>query len=101
MGKSKKTFSVEIFKNYVNKQLKRTDGFATDEFKSGLCLTLEQVLHESNNYNGYQDLYWDEIGFNEWSTTGGRTEEWEKKKLFIYGTSDSKYSGSKHARVYY
>jgi hypothetical protein len=32
---------------------------------------------------------------------GKETEVWEKKKLFIYGSPDSKYGGSEYARRYY
>ncbi len=38
MAKSKKTFDVVTFKDYVNKQLSRTDEYATEDFKSGLCV---------------------------------------------------------------
>ena len=100
MGK-RKSFDVETFKDYVNIQLSRTDKHATEEFKSGLCIALEQVLHRTGNYKGFNDLYWLEIGWNEWRTIGNETEDWEKKKLFIYGTPDSKYRGSKYARRYY
>ena len=101
MAKSKKTFDVVTFKDYVNKQLSRTDEYATEDFKSGLCVALQEALHRTGNYNGFNDLYWLEIGWNEWRTIGNETEDWEKKKVFIYGTPDSKYRGSKYARRYY
>lgn len=97
----KKTFDVEAFKVYVNKQLSRTDDFATNDLKYGLCVALEHVLHSTNNYKGFQDLYWEEIGFKEWSTIGKETEDWDEKKKFIYGTENSKYHGCKYARRYY
>jgi hypothetical protein len=100
MIRNKKRFDVMAFKEYVNNQLSRTDDYATESFKSGLCVGLEHVLHKSNNYKGYQDLYWEEIGWKEWYE-GNRTEVWEEKKLFIYGTPDSKYRGSKFSRRYY
>lgn len=99
--KNKKTFDVEEFKQYVNEQLERTDKHATEDFKSGLCVALGEVLHKTGNYKGYNDLYWNEIGWQEWRTIGKETEVWEEKKLFIYGTPDSKYRGSKYARRYY
>ena len=101
MARKKKTFDVLTFKEYVNTQLTRTDEYATEAFKSGLCIALEEVLHRTGNYKGFNDLYWLEIGWNEWRTIGNETEDWEKKKVFIYGTPDSKYRGSKYARRYY
>lgn len=96
----KKTFNVESFKDYVNKQLTRTDDYANEGFKYGLCLAIEHVLFESDNYKGYTDLYWDEIGFKQWLTEG-ETEVWEEKKKYIYGDVDSKYGGNKYSRRYY
>jgi len=101
MARNKKTFDVLTFKDYVNTQLARTDEYATEDFKSGLSIALEEVLHRSGNYNGFSYLYWDEIGWKEWRTIGKETEVWEEKKKFIYGTPDSKYRGSKYARRYY
>lgn len=101
MARTKKTFDVETFKSYVNIQLSRTDEHATEDFKSGFCVALEQVLHKTGNYKGYQDLYWEEIGFKQWLTIGNQTEDWEEKKKYIYGTPDSKYRGCKYSRRYY
>jgi hypothetical protein len=101
MARKKKTFDVLTFKEYVNNQLSRTDDYATESFKSGLCVALEEVLHRTGNYNGFSHLYWNEIGWQEWRTIGKETEVWEEKKLFIYGTPDSKYHGSKYSRKYY
>ena len=96
----RKTLNVKVFKDYVNKQLARTDEHATNDFKCGLCIALEEALRITGNYNGYSDLYWDEIGWKEWRTIGKETEVWEEKKLYIYGTPDSKYRGSIYARFY-
>lgn len=96
----KKTHSVESFKAYVNGQLARTDGFADESFKCGFATALEHVLHESGNYKGFTDLYWDEFGFKQW-LADGQTEVWEEKKKYIYGGVDSKYKGNKYSRRYY
>lgn len=101
MARSKKTFDVETFKSYVNKQLSRTDEYATEDFKSGLCVALQEILHRTGNYNGFNDLYWLEIGWDEWRTIGNETEDWEEKKKYIYGTADSKYRGCQYSRRYY
>jgi hypothetical protein len=51
--------------------------------------------------HGFNHLYWNEVGWQEWRTIGKETEVWEEKKLFIYGTPDSKYRGSKYSRMHY
>ena len=56
MGKQRKTFQVSEFKDYVNEALTRTDDYATKEFKSGLCLALETILHNTGNYEGFHFL---------------------------------------------
>ena len=100
MGKSKKTFDVETFKQYVNSQLERTDEFANESFKSGLCVALEETLHKTGNYKGFNHLYWNETGFKDW-VNAGQPEDWETKKVFILGDKSSKYRGNEYARRYY
>jgi hypothetical protein len=101
MSRKKKTFDVLAFKEYVNNQLARTDEHATEDFKSGLSVALGEVLHRTGNYNGFNHLYWNEVGWQEWRTIGNETEDWEEKKKYIYGTADSKYHGCKNSRRYY
>lgn len=97
----RKSFEVEAFKKFVNEQLKRTDEHAmTGNFKSALCVALGEVLHKSGNYNGFMHLYWDERGCSEWRANGC-TEVWSEKKLYILGSTDSKYKGDEYARRYY
>lgn len=99
--KPRKTFDVADFKRYVNEQLKRTDEYALQEgFKSGLCVALEEILRKTNNYQGYNSLYWLEIGFQQWLKEG-KTEIWEEKKIYVLGTKESKYRGCEYARCYY
>lgn len=101
MSSKKKTFEVEAFKKFVNEQLERTDDYATiGNFKSGLCIALEKVLHSTGNYNGFTNLYWIEGGCSAWEMNG-KTEVWEDKKLYILGTADSRYKGNEYARRYY
>ena len=100
--RKKSTFDVQKFKDYVNEQLARTDDFAvlTEGFKSGMCTALERVLFDTGNYQGYQNLYWQEIGYNAW-VEAGKPEEWDLKKKFIVGLINTKYGGSDYARKYY
>ena len=99
--RKRKTIGVDEFKKFVNEQLERTDDHATSgNFKSGLCIALERVLHDTGNYKGYNNLFWLEGGCEAWEKNG-RTEVWDNKKLYILGTADSKYKGSDYARRYY
>jgi len=54
MAKSKKTTHVKALIQHANEQLARTDQFATKDLKSGICLMIEHVMHETNNYDGFQ-----------------------------------------------
>lgn len=100
MSRTKKTFEVEKFKEYVNIQLARTDEHADTRFKSGLCIALEEVLHKTGNYHGFSYCYWDEKGWKDWYDNG-KTEVWEEKKKYVLGTSETKYRGCEYARKYY
>lgn len=100
--KPKKTFKVDDFKAYVNDQLTRTDEFAlsNENFKGGLCNALEHILHRSNSYKGFNNLYWMEGGCAEWEANG-KVETWPEKDKYILGEKGSKYNGDRYARKYY
>lgn len=49
----RKTCNVIEMLEYANKQLSRTDEFATKEFKTGVCTMIEHTLHLTGNYNGF------------------------------------------------
>ena len=99
--RKRKTFDVESFKKFVNEQLERTDDHATiGNFKSGLCIALERVLHDTGNYQGYNILYWLEKGCDEWEKNG-KPQNWGDKVFYVLGTADSKYKGCNYARRYY
>jgi hypothetical protein len=52
----KKTTGVKDLLEYANKQLARTDEFATREFKSGISVMIERVLYDTGNYSGFRFL---------------------------------------------
>ena len=65
---SRKTVSVKDMIAYANLQLSRVDDYATKEFKSGICVMIEQVLHASDNYSGFRfnqnsDSEFDTVGY--------------------------------------
>ena len=56
MSKGRKTINVEFLKDYANEQLKRTDKFATKDFKIGILAMIERILLTSETYNGFHFL---------------------------------------------
>ena len=52
----RKTIEVLTLLEWVNKNLKRDDEYATVEFKSAMCSMIEMVLHETGNYEGFMFL---------------------------------------------
>lgn len=52
----KKTIKVQETLDYANYQLGRTDEYATKEFKVGITVMIEQILHLTGNYRGFMFL---------------------------------------------
>jgi hypothetical protein len=53
MAKKKKTLGVFHMLDYANNQLARTDEYGSSDFKSGVCVMIERILHDTGNYNGF------------------------------------------------
>ena len=51
---AKKPHPVSDILAYANDQLSRTDEYATAEFKIGIICMLEDALHATGNYRGFQ-----------------------------------------------
>jgi hypothetical protein len=49
----RKTIDVLEMVEYCNYQLSRTDNDATKDFKIGIVVMIESILHRTNNYNGF------------------------------------------------
>ena len=52
---SRKTIGVKELLEWANHQLGRTDEYADEKFKAGICSMIEEVLHSSENYMGYNN----------------------------------------------
>jgi hypothetical protein len=50
---SRKTIGVIDLLEEANKQLRRTDRWATKEYKEGVISMIESVLHATGNYQGF------------------------------------------------
>lgn len=53
MARPKKNVSVSMMIDYANKSLARTDEFATKEFKVGICVMIEEIMHRTDTYCGF------------------------------------------------
>jgi hypothetical protein len=89
-SKSRNTFNIVELKDWVNQQLERTDDFADDKFKAGLCCVIEHVLTTTNRYKGYNDNYWLKSGFQEWRKAG--EPGFPEKNKYCYGPSGQRYN---------
>lgn len=56
MARTKKTTEIIPLIAYANRQLKRTDEYATTDFKSGICAMIDHILMENGRYHGYMYL---------------------------------------------
>ena len=52
----RKTIGVLEMLNWANNSLARKDEFATSEFKAGICIMIQKILHSTNNYKGFAFL---------------------------------------------
>ena len=55
--KGRTTVKIQEMIDWSNAQLKRTDGFATQDFKMGICSMLERFLLDNKTYDGF--MYYD------------------------------------------
>ena len=79
----RKTVEISKLKNWANAQLKRTDNYATEKFKEGICTMIERILFDANQYEGYNCIYWLEQGFDEWLKDG--CPDFPEKQQYIEG----------------
>ena len=92
---SRKTFSVEAFKERVN-------GFLLADFsrssiaRQALMTQLEAVLHETGNYNGFTYLSADELGIPNLSP--GINTQPNGQQIEDY---DQRFAGTDRTRVKY
>ena len=83
----KKTFKVENFKNIINEKLALTS--INQEQKQALTVVLERVLHDTNNYRGFNYLQW----------LNGGSEKWQAEKDNLAPATD--FCGPEYDRQYY
>lgn len=50
---AKKTMNVEEIKTWANGILGSKEPYFSKDFKAGVCATIEKILHETNNYQGF------------------------------------------------
>lgn len=85
---SKKTIPVVRIKEMVNKRLAYPTRNDTPEVRIALASLLETILHETDNYHGYNYLDWLNGGSDAWRKDGEPRD-------------NTKYLGDQSKRVYY
>ena len=86
MANTKKTFNVDDFIEWGNKNLARTDKDADFGFKDGICSSIEHVLHATGNYKGFMYLNLDD---KETGTVGGMSRMYFYSNWYANKTSQS------------
>lgn len=87
MARKRKTFDVQEFKEFINSKL-ALEGLSQVE-KMGFCMVLEHVLHKTGNYNGFNNLYWLNGGYEEWKAAG--EPSFPAKESFITGPDELEF----------
>ena len=62
----RKTIEVKEMLEWANNQLGRTDEYATEKFKAGICTMIEQLLINTGNYIGYREYEYGSEYTNEY-----------------------------------
>ena len=90
----RKTIEVEWLKESVNMRL--DDKNLSQDEKSALCLLLEDVLHKTGSYKGFNWLAWIKGGYSRWVEAG--RPEGSAKDQIVFGGPESDYQWD---RVYF
>ena len=85
MAKGKKTISMKRVLELSNIVLESLPDGSKD-----VCLLIETLLHETGNYAGYNYVYWNNQGYQEW-VAAGKPE----------GVEKTKYYGPEWKRIYF
>jgi len=92
---SRKTFSVETFKERVNKFL-ASDEQRGDEARQAMMCQLESILHETGNYSGFTYLSSDQISVTNASPGINTTPDGHMVEAY-----DQRFAGTDRTRVMY
>lgn len=96
------TLPVADLKAEINRILALPLERISTEERKALAILLENVLHATGNYQGYNDLHWIERGCREWEETGLEEtigpHNFDLKRPYITGTADGSET---YRRVYY
>ena len=87
-----KTIKVQDLKSKINTLLASpaVNQRITEETKAILCNLLEDILHDTNNYRGYNHVDWNARGYTAWVEAG--QPDFPTKNLYI---------GREYSRLYY
>ena len=80
----RKTIEVSKLKAEINRRLALPAERHSDDERAALCALLETVLMDTGNYAGFNWLYWQQHGYQEWRDAGS-PEEFPAKYRYLYG----------------
>ncbi len=71
MSKSRKTVDVEFVRDLANKLMALPDSAVINSgYRMGVARVLEAVLHETDNYAGFNYKEWLDTGCTKWNNDG-------------------------------
>ena len=73
MSKARKTISVEKVKTMINHRINNSVSDSS-ETRKALASLLECILHETNNYHGFNYADWLDHGCDQWNADGRPAE---------------------------
>jgi len=92
---SRKTFSVEAFKESVNKFLAMDESRAPEARQAMMC-QLESILHSTGNYEGFSYLAYNQINVANATPGINRTPDGSFEEDY-----DARFAGTDRTRVRY
>ena len=96
MPRKRKTIEIEVVKKQLNALL--ASSYIPHKVKDGVCLALEEILHNAGCYNGFGNLYWRTEGHQLWENDG---KPYDNPGPEGVGTIPTRYFGPEYERVYY
>lgn len=68
----RKTIDIETVKEIANRMLaaEDTSTLINNDWRLGVAWLLEELLHKTRNYRGYQHNEWSSGGFSRWCNDG-------------------------------
>ena len=96
MARKRKTVEIESVKKQLNALLAAS--YIREDTKRGVCLAIEEILHNSGHYHGFGNLFWLTVGCKLWQDDG---KPYDNPGPEGIGPIPARYFGPEYERVYY